>query len=410
MSECPGGFYGSSALVCNALAIVTTQKEPEQPIARQMQQYKIEGMLQLTSPLHVAAPGDRVIDLGSLYPSYGRADTAHMNLTGTTHCPLALSEDEMLSEGIDTARPNETSRERGIVYLPVFPANDARGRLRRVAAEELFRIVKSRGERLSLETYHGIICGAVTGQLNKESTFDLALQSGKHPFLGLFGGGPRMVNSSYQVQTFWPITSTTIKCRLVPAHYEDKKIPAVRLTRAMFYRRIDDALVFSNGQTELIVQEYSKGVANWIKELGSATTDTGEKARSSKQLHTFGAVEYVIPGVRFYSVIKVDIQRAGLGSLGLLIHTIAGFANKQGIGGWTRCGFGDFDSEYHLVTPDNIRVPMLTKTETGYEPNADAEQVAAALDAWAAASEQITAASLEGLYALPPEKKKKAAA
>jgi hypothetical protein len=53
---------------------------------------------------------------------------------------------------------------------------------------------------------------------------------------------------------------------------------------------------------------------------------------------------------------------------------------------------------------------MLTKTEAGYEPNADAEQVAAALDAWAAASEQITAASLEDLYALPPEKKKKAAA
>lgn len=93
-----------------------------------MQQYKIEGMLQLTSPLHVAAPGDRVIDLGSLYISYGRGDSEHLNLTGTTHCPLALSEDEMLSEGIETSRLNETPKpERGIVYLPVFPANDARG-------------------------------------------------------------------------------------------------------------------------------------------------------------------------------------------------------------------------------------------------------------------------------------------
>lgn len=248
-------------------------------------------------------------------------------------------------------------------------------------------------------------CGAVTGQLNKESTFDLALQSGKHPFLGLFGGGPRMVHSSFQVQTFWPITSTTLKSGLVPAQYEDKKIPAGRLTRAMFYRRIDDALVFSNGQTELTVREYSTSVANWIKEIGSAKTDTGEKARSPKQLHTFGAIEFVIPGTRFYSEIKVDTQRTGLGSLGLLIHAVTGFANRQAIGGWTRCGFGNFESEYHLVTPDHIRVPLLTKTEAGYEPNADAEQVAAALDTWAATSEQITAAELEGLYALPEKKK-----
>jgi CRISPR type IV-associated protein Csf2 len=138
-----------------------------------------------------------------------------------------------------------------------------------------------------------------------------------------------------------------------------------------------------------------------MKQLGS-----GE--RSKKQLHTFAAIEYVIPGTRFYSEMKVETERVGLGALGLLIHSLTAFANKQGIGGWIRNGFGRFEAQFDLLAPDNIRVPLLTKTDAGYEPNVDADQVAEALDAWATASSTINAAELEELYALP-EKKKAAA-
>ncbi len=249
-----------------------------------------------------------------------------------------------------------------------------------------------------------MMCGAVTGQPSKELTFDLALKSGRHPFLGLFGGGPRLVSSCLQINTLWPVTNTTIKAGLVSYYYEDDKVVrrANRLTQAIFYRRIDDALVFSDGRTELIVKEYSTAVADWIKQIGS-----GE--RSKKQLHTFAAIEYVIPGTRFYSEMKVETERASLGALGLLIHSVTAFANKQGIGGWIRNGFGRFESQFDLLTPDRIRVPLMTKTDAGYEPNMDADQVGEALDAWATVSSTINAAELEELYSLPPEKKKVAA-
>jgi CRISPR type IV-associated protein Csf2 len=369
-----------------------------------MPQYRITGHIKTTSPLHVAAPGDRVIDLRSLQISYGEADSDHLNITGTTTCPLALSEEEILSEGMETAKnPNE----RGMLYLPIFPANDARGRLRRLAAAEIFNLLASRGERLTLETYHGLTCGAVTGQPNKEVTFDLAMKAGKHAFLGLFGGGPRMVQSSLRVNTLWPITGTTIKADLVPLYYEDEKVLVApyRLTRAMFYRRIDDALMFSNGQTELIVNEYSTAVTDWMIEVNSVKSADGKKGRNPKQLQTFAAIEYVVPGTRFYSELNVDTERAGLGALGLLIHALAAFANKQAIGGWIRLGFGRFESEFDLLVPENIRVPLLLKTEAGYEPNVNAEEVAEALDAWATVSETINAAELEGLYALPEKRR-----
>jgi CRISPR type IV-associated protein Csf2 len=360
-----------------------------------MPEYRIVGILKLTSPLHVAAPGDRVIDLNSLLPSYGKGG---LPLSGTIHYPLALSDAEILNEEL------ENPHGRGLIFVPVFPANDVRGRLRRRGAEEVFKVLASRGELLTLETYHGMMCGAVTGQPSKELTFDLALKSGRHSFLGLFGGGPRLVSSCLQIHTLWPITNTTIKVGLVPPCYEDDKVSVRtnRLTQAIFYRRIDDALVFSDGRTELIVQEYSTAVGDWIRQLGS-----GE--RSKKQLHTFAAIEYVIPGTRFYSEIKVETERAGLGALGLLIHSVTAFANKQGIGGWIRNGFGRFESEFDLLTPDNVRVPLITKTDTGYEPNVDAEQVAEALDGWATASSTVSAAELEELYSLPPEKRRAAA-
>lgn len=44
-----------------------------------------------------------------------------------------------------------------------------------------------------------------------------------------------------------------------------------------------------------------------------------------------------------------------------------------------------------------------------YEPNVDADQVAEALDGWATASSTVSAAELEELYSLPPEKRKVAA-
>jgi CRISPR type IV-associated protein Csf2 len=382
-----------------------------------MLRYQIAGILKLTSPLHVATPGQWVINLEDLRIRKGKADgSTNLNVTRTTNFPIALSEDEILSQGLHSGRESDTSTntnipDQSLFYLPVFPANDARGRLRRFAATEIFNILKANGQQISLGTYHGMTCGAVTGQPNKEGNFEMAVRSGSHPFLGLFGGGPRMVPSALQINTLWPVLASTISAGLVPLHYEDEKISLRpwKLTEAIFYRRIDDALVYTNGHAELTIRDYSSAVAEWIKELAAGKTDAGENVRSKKQLQTFAGVEYVIPGTRLYTEIKIDTERVELAGLGLLIHAVAAFATRQAIGGWARIGFGNFESKLDLITPEGNRFALLNKTEFGYEPNVEAEPVADALDAWATAAAKIKASDLEQLYALPPEKQKKAA-
>jgi CRISPR type IV-associated protein Csf2 len=83
-----------------------------------------------------------------LLPSYGKGG---LPLSGTIHYPLALSDAEIVNEEL------ENPHGRGVIFVPVFPANDVRGRLRRRGAEEVFKLLASRGELLTLETYHGMM-------------------------------------------------------------------------------------------------------------------------------------------------------------------------------------------------------------------------------------------------------------
>ena len=357
-----------------------------------MSSFTIEGILKLTSPLHIASPGKRYVDLETLRISTERGTP----ITPTTQYPVALTEDDYLSTDFAAEGRSHRSFE-----VPVFPANDMRGRLRRIAAEDVFEALKGRGETISLEVYHGMTCGAVTGQPAKGLTFEVATKSGVHPFLGLFGGGPRLVRSALQVSPLWPITQKTIKAGLVPERYDSEKVGTDWLTRAIFYRRVDDALEFYNGNASLIINGYSDAIAQWIKDVARQKRD-GEKeaSRSSKQIRTFAALEYVIAGTRFYLDLRIDTSRTKLGALGLLVHAINGLANKQAIGGWVRNGFGRFESDLFLVPPDGGRIPVLINQGGRYTPNA-VGIIADALDAWAEAEVNINSAELDELYSLP---------
>jgi CRISPR type IV-associated protein Csf2 len=381
-----------------------------------MPTYTIEGILKLTAPLHVATPGERYVTLNTLYVTHKKPaeQTEYTGITATTVYPVAVTEEDKLEVGLPIPTKDgtgETKKDYRSPEVPVFPANDLRGRLRRLAAQLIFDNVQARGQKISLETYHGMTCGAVTGQPTPGLDFDLATKSGVHPFLGLFGGGPRLVRSSLQISPAWAITSSTLSAGVIPNRYEsDRVTDDGYLLRPLFFRRVDDALEFYSGTTSLTVRNYSESVAKWLKDEGaqSPDRDTGT-TRSKLRIRTFSAVQYVVPGTRFYVNVRIDTSRTGLASLGLLIHALAHLATKQSIGGWVRNGFGRFETSLYLVLPDGGRLPVLVKEAGVYTPNATG-LIADALDAWAEAESRITVEELEDLYSLPSPKEKPAVA
>ena len=141
-----------------------------------------------------------------------------------------------------------------------------RGRLRRIAAEDVFDALKGRGETISLEVYHGMTCGAVTGQPAKGLTLNWRLNP---------------VSILFWVLRRRPSIGTVCFAgeSIVAYHGEDDQgRPCSRALRFRegrhrlayprhLLRPVDDALEFYNGNASLIINGYSDAIAHWIKDV-----------------------------------------------------------------------------------------------------------------------------------------------
>ena len=150
--------------------------------------YVVRGILRLTSPLHIAAPRKETVDpeTDRLLPGGERG----IMVVPTTKYRLPMFVRGSQTSGVDAIAEAEVPRGSAFADVPVIPANDPRGRLRRCAARKVFDVLLARNEQTSLGAYHGMTCGAVTGSPNGRLTFAEAAQAARHSFLGLFGGGP----------------------------------------------------------------------------------------------------------------------------------------------------------------------------------------------------------------------------
>ena len=402
--------------------------------------HAIRGVLRLTSPLHIAAARKESVDPDTdrLLPSGER---------GIAVVPATKYRLPMFLRGSQMATPvgqEETDLERGPAFLdvPVIPANDLRGRLRRLAARTVFDILLAKQEKISLDAYHGMTCGAVTGSPGGRLTFEEATQAAHHPFLGLFGGGPRLVRSALQVSTGWPILASTIHAGVLSEDLQSEVPCPIKnewlLTQRLFFRRIDDAISFTDGYAQTIIRDFGPEVTRWIASVsavkkarenaqskpgkgkarskvppGSATESERTEAESGKdspssipsrlQLQGFNAIEFVVPGTRFYLEFLVDETRTGKAGVGLFLHALREFIVQQNLGGWTKNGFGRFEvGQITMQQSDSDQVAQnvfavgLGKAE--FDPQSPL--VLEALDDWAEASANLSAAEIEKLYEL----------
>lgn len=363
----------------------------------------IHGLLSLTAPLHVAAPGDYHVTLdeerGVSAPKVGRApqDKSNYGCTALQTMRVAVSEDERQARAENPA----AARKSNVEELPFISANSIRGRLRRAACDVVFEALTARGEKLSLGAYHGMMCGAVTGRPSKRLTFDYIQAARKHPFLGVFGGGPGLVPSSARIHIAWPIVAATVDGGFIPAKFADGATVGdygntFRLRQVLFQKRIDDAIVFRGvDSVELIVKDYAKELVEWAKVVAPVKDEAGKVSRPKDKLENFVSFEIVVPGTKFYLPLELDIEHVGLAGYGLFLQALSLFVKKHGrfLGGMARHGFGAYSAKW---TDDGGGRVL---TDLG-EPNSENESVAEALAAWEEAKGAISAAEIETLYAL----------
>ena len=401
--------------------------------------YVIRGILRLTSPLHIAAPRKETVDpeTDRLLPSGERG----IMVSPTTKYRLPMLVRGRPVDDAGTLSEADVPRASAFADVPVIPANDLRGRLRRCAARKVFEVLLAKNEQISLDAYHGMTCGAVTGSPGGRLTFAEATQATRHPFLGLFGGGPKMVRSSLQVGTGWPILASTISAGILSEDLQaEVPCPANSewlLTQRLFFRRIDDAIRFTDGYAQTVVRDFGPEVSRWIESVsavkkaraaaGSKTgkprarrvaaasieepetatiegvAEAGSPTPSRLQLQGFNALEFVVPNVRFLLEFQLEDAQMRSGGVGLFLQALRDFILQQNLGGWVKNGFGQFELSQATIRqngPEGGEQRLFALGLEKGEFNQDSPLVLDALDAWAEAAASLSATEIEALYEL----------
>lgn len=361
----------------------------------------IQGIFRLKTPLHCASPDEHGVN------EHGRV------VPGKTGRPCtATVHQRILANG---QRDN----------IPYFPANDLRGRLRRKAASIVMDALARMGAKVPVELYAGLCSGAANAKPENELTIEEAIRGSQHVYMGLFGGGTRLLRSGYSVQDAVPIVRSTVAAGLVPegfGDYAEKPLPASttgtsetwqgdgwKLTDVRHILRVDDvARVLKPAAMEqyiencmTVVPEYQGGVlANRAaRKEGKETGETTKKTDVGNMV----TMQAIIPGTELY--VRLDMQDTlSDAQIGLLLASLEALVQEQALGGWVRTGYGRFDVTHFKLTRDGEETGIFEQADNGQYRLTDA--TTPYIDAMRA---EVSALTVEDLMSFFTPRKAKAA-
>lgn len=352
--------------------------------------YRIHAFLKTKSPLHIAAPSSMRFD-----PATGQT------MYGTGGVPCTAVQKMPIPHGAK----GETRD------YPVIAANNLACRLRRHGARLVTDVLKSKGQKISMTTYSVLQSGTATGNPDAgETTYGEYKRARAHPYLGLFGGGPKMNRRGFEFHNALPITDTTRDLGgdlMHPAASHYAINDNFRLTHVWGFRRLDDLRdLVEIGHAEEVIENFGKEFEKRQEQIISevAAKKEGETGNLRTSTKAYNALEFIIPGTVFNICAEFDVEKA---HMGLFLLSLDSFAARERLGGWVRNGFGVFSLEdVRLVDEHGAEHDGLFNNSRLIT---DHEAVAPYLNAWYTAARDLDAAELEALLRFTPKEKKKVA-
>lgn len=301
----------------------------------------IEGTFRLRTPLHCSSPDKSL---------------AQDNETPTVQMRIVTSQGER--------------------RIPYFPANDLRGRLRRKAAKIVLDHICATS-KVSVQLYAGLCAGAVSGQPEGILSIEEALRAGRNVYMGLFGGGNRLIRSRYSCQDLVPILQETIDIGMVPEAFGqsdhsnflpmrhsaagDRPMEGWSLVQHRHFLRIDDVMRVMRPDE---MQEYIADVVSSVTHAQESTfnesqarkgdkakAETGEiKASDVKKKTDIGNImglQSIAAGTPMYFFLDFFDETSDA-QVGLMLMALRDLVAEQRLGGWGRAGMGKFSADLTL--------------------------------------------------------------
>lgn len=242
---------------------------------------KIEVILTNTTPYHSSSTVSRRVNLEGKTPKGNESD---FPCTCTRTMPVIVDMED-----------GEPRRE----YAYIMPANSMRHALR----EAILSLImdKFRGKyTLPVGAYVAAHAGSSSGNPDGVmSTYDEMRAVSRHAFLGLFGGGPRMIEGRLQVGNAVSMTKDTAA---IVADREEfiTSIHKNDLMAVSFNRRVDPVSCMSVDDEDL-VENAVESLTRWSDDVASRTRNKNndDDKDNTRGINSFSAHEWVIPGVNW---------------------------------------------------------------------------------------------------------------
>lgn len=266
--------------------------------------------------------------------------------------------------------------------IPYFPINGLRGRFRRAIANRAVNAMVGTQGSLPLETYIALQSGSSHTQPDAaNASVEEQVRAAEHVYMGVFGGGSRMLNSRYAISDIHPILESTVVHGLVQAPSElvqeildsqvygadgeAKHLKAYQILERRSFIKVDD-IVRGNNLVD-VSEKVDGGAASVVEYLNGVIENQlarksqkakGEDVEKKLTLSNILGVESICAGVDMHFRIDVspDLSTAQVGTLLIALEDMA---NVNYLGGWGRTGFGRFK-----IKAVDVDIPALDIKET----------------------------------------------
>lgn len=337
--------------------------------------------------------------------------TGIVQLTRPLHCATPDRENARSSSETPTAFQRIHTRK-GVDTVPYFPGNDLRGRLRRKAAALVLDHITVAG-KVKTDLYAGLTCGAVGATVDSVVTVEEALRARNDVYMGLFGGGARLLRSRYRVADLLPVLASTVEAGCVPSAYgqDDERnwlpmnkertgpLAGVELIDRVNFFRVDDLFRVVRPDE---LGRYVENAAEAVAEQQAQTLISQMRRKDDKAKARSGEIRFsevagkadvgnmlsfqVIPaGTRMYFQLDFadDVTDA---HVGLMLLALRALVREQALGGWIRAGLGQFTAELTMDREGNA-YPVFAEKNHSSAAGADAD-LAPAVEPFVKAAEE----------------------
>lgn len=271
--------------------------------------------------------------------------------------------------------------------VPVVPSNSMRNLLRRIIlAESIEPALVEKRSKLSIGAYATAYSGNQTGNPDGvPSSFDEIATMRQHPFIGLFGGGPRMLRGRMSCGHLYPIHQDAL--RVIGEEYQDEAAKG-SLTQPVWTTRKDPVEQIVEPEQTEVIDDGVSAVNQWVQatlEAASANKKKGDdsegETKDARGLKAMNAHEVVIPGVSW--LWRIDLDRPSNAQLGLVLHALSKLGNWTVAGGNAK-GYGNVELESIILNGTEI-----------WSAGQFDDSVLEYFDAMAGAIDELTAAAFE---------------